>query len=138
MFAEINGTELIQLLLNLTINALQCTTEPHEVEIHGRRQMTPLELDRITDGAESLFLNREGFANRPPMIVISVRDSGPGIAPNVLPRIFEAGFTTKGERKGTGLGLAIVQRFVRESLGALHVQTRVGSGTTFTVYLPGK
>jgi signal transduction histidine kinase len=138
MFAEINGTELIQLLLNLTINALQCTTEPHEVEIHGRRQMNPLDVDRIVDGPENLLLNRDGFLNRPPMVVISVRDNGPGISPDILPRIFEAGFTTKGERKGTGLGLAIVQRFIRESHGALHVQTRVGGGTTFTVYLPGK
>jgi signal transduction histidine kinase len=138
LFAEINGTELIQLLLNLTINALQCTTEPHEVEIHGRRLAVPLELDHVVVGPENLFLNREGFANRPPLIVISVRDNGPGIAPEVLPRIFEAGYTTKGERKGTGLGLAIVHRFVRESQGGLQVQTRVGSGTTFTVYLPGK
>jgi signal transduction histidine kinase len=138
LFADINGTELIQLLLNLTINALQCTTEPHEVEIHGRRLSTSLELERVADGPESLFLNREGFANRPPLVVISVRDNGPGIPPEVLPRIFEAGFTTKSERKGTGLGLAIVQRFVLESHGGLHVQTRVGSGTTFTVYLPAK
>lgn len=138
LFADINGTELIQLLLNLTINALQCTTEPHEVEIHGRRLSTSLDLERVADEPESLFLNREGFANRPPLVVISVRDNGPGIPPEVLPRIFEAGFTTKNERKGTGLGLAIVQRFVRESHGGLHVQTRVGSGTTFTVYLPAK
>ncbi len=138
LFAEINGTELIQLLLNLTINALQCTTEPHEVVVHGTRLMTPLAVDQFLDGPESQFLNREGFANRPPLIAISVRDNGPGIAPEILPRIFEAGFTTKGERKGTGLGLAIVQRFVRESQGGMHLQTKMGSGTTFTVYLPGK
>jgi two-component system, sensor histidine kinase and response regulator len=138
LFAEINGTELIQLLLNLTINALQCTTDPHEVEIHGHRLMAPLELDRASDGPESLFLNRDGFANRPPLIVISIRDNGPGIPAEILPKIFDAGFTTKGERKGTGLGLAIVHRFVRESRGGLQVQTRVGSGTTFTVYLPGQ
>jgi two-component system, sensor histidine kinase and response regulator len=138
LFAEINGTELIQLLLNLTINALQCTTDPHEVEIHGRRLMAPLELDRASDGPENLFMNRDGFANRPPLIVISVRDNGPGIPAEILPKIFDAGFTTKGDRKGTGLGLAIVHRFVRESRGGLQVQTRVGSGTTFTVYLPGQ
>jgi signal transduction histidine kinase len=138
LFADINGTDLIQLLLNLTINALQCTLEPHEVEIHGRRLLSALELGRIADGPESLFLNREGFANRPPLIVISIRDNGPGIPPEVLPRIFEAGYTTKSERKGTGLGLAIVQRFVHECHGGLHVQTRVGYGTTFTVYLPAK
>jgi signal transduction histidine kinase len=136
--ADINGTELIQLLLNLAINALQATSEPHEVEIHGHRLTQPLDLGLIADTPESRFLNREGFNNRAPLVAITVRDNGPGIAPDILPRIFEPGFTTKPERKGTGLGLAIVQRFVVDNRGALHVQTHAGSGTTFTVYLPGK
>jgi two-component system, sensor histidine kinase and response regulator len=136
--ADINGTELIQLLLNLAINALQASSEPHEVEIHGHRLTQPLDLGLIADTPESRFLNREGFNNRAPLVAITVRDNGPGIAPEILPRIFEPGFTTKPERKGTGLGLAIVQRFVVDNHGALHVQTHAGSGTTFTVYLPGR
>ena len=55
----------------------------------------------------------------------------------MLPKIFQPYFTTKGPRQGTGLGLSIVQRLVKEGNGALHVQTRVGEGSTFTVYLPG-
>jgi two-component system, sensor histidine kinase and response regulator len=136
--AEINGTELIQLLLNLAINALQATPEPHEVEIHGRRLRQPLDLDHLVDTSESRFINRDGFCNQEPLVAITVRDNGPGIPATVLPRIFEPGFTTKPERKGTGLGLVIVQRFIVENRGGLHVQTHLGSGTTFTVYLPGK
>jgi signal transduction histidine kinase len=67
---------------------------------------------------------------------MSVRDDGPGIPPEILPKIFEPYFTTKGARNGTGLGLNIVQRLVKEAKGALHVHTRHGEGTTFTVYLP--
>jgi signal transduction histidine kinase len=65
-----------------------------------------------------------------------VRDNGPGIPTEVLPKIFHPYFTTKGPRQGTGLGLNIVQRLVKEANGALHVHTEQGQGTTFTVYLP--
>src|SRR3989454_259361 len=51
--AEINGTDLIQILLNLTINALQCCPEPHQVEIYGQHLTQPLDLSRIPDGPES-------------------------------------------------------------------------------------
>ena len=66
-----------------------------------------------------------------------VRDTGPGIPAEVLPKIFQPYFTTKGPRQGTGLGLNIVQRLVKEGNSALHVHTRLGKGSTFTVYLPG-
>ena len=65
-----------------------------------------------------------------------MRDNGPGIPPEVLPKIFHPYFTTKGPRQGTGLGLNIVQRLIKEANGALHVRTETGKGTTFTIYLP--
>ncbi len=133
--AEINGTDLIQILLNLTINALQCTPDAHRVEIGGQRLLQPLDLSRIPDGPESRLVNREGFHNAPPLLAVSVRDNGPGIAPDVLQKIFEPCFTTKSGNKGTGLGLAIVQRFMKEGRGAVHIQTKLGQGTTFTIYL---
>jgi len=68
--------------------------------------------------------------------MVSVCDSGPGIPPEILPKIFQAYFSTKGAHQGTGLGLSIVQRLVKEALGALHVHTQVGQVTTFTLYLP--
>jgi signal transduction histidine kinase len=138
IFAEINGTDLIQLLLNLAINALQCTAEPHLVEIGAERVTRPLDLGAFTDTAESLFLNRDGFRNQAPVLTLTVRDTGPGIPAELLPRIFEPGFTTKPTGKGSGLGLAIVQRFVRENKGGLHIKTRLGEGSTFTVYLPAR
>ena len=82
------------------------------------------------------MLNVESFDNTPPLLMISVRDDGPGIPPETLPKIFEAYFSTKGAQQGTGLGLNIVQRLIKEARGALHVHTQVGEGTTFTVYLP--
>jgi signal transduction histidine kinase len=75
--------------------------------------------------------------NSVPLVKFQVRDTGPGIPTDVLPKIFQAFFTTKGSREGTGLGLSIIQRLVKEGNGALHCHTEVGEGTTFTVYLPG-
>ena len=134
--AEINGTDLIQILLNLVINALQCSQEPHRVEIHAQRLAQPLDLSQFQDGPESAFINREGLHNVSPLLALSVQDNGPGIPSDVLPKIFQPFFTTKSGNKGTGLGLAIVHRFVKEGKGAIHLETRVGKGTTFTVYLP--
>jgi signal transduction histidine kinase len=123
-------------LLNLTVNAFQCSAVSHRVTIEGRALREPLDLTTFKDGPEARFLNVESFANVAPLLQISVRDNGPGIPTEILPKIFQPYFTTKGARQGTGLGLNIVQRLVKEAKGALHVQTRVGEGTTFTVYLP--
>jgi PAS domain S-box-containing protein len=67
---------------------------------------------------------------------IAVRDSGSGIAPHVLPRIFEPFFTTKEHDTGTGLGLAITTGIVEQHGGFIEVDTEVGRGTTFRIYLP--
>jgi len=133
---RMNGTDLIQILLNLTVNAFQCTAKPHAVEISGKTLSHPLELTAFKDGPTARLLNVENFANTPPLLVLSVRDTGPGIATELLPKIFQPYFTTKSARQGTGLGLNIVQRLIKESGGALHLQTEVGKGTTFSVYLP--
>ncbi|NTU60266.1 MAG: PAS domain-containing protein, partial [Deltaproteobacteria bacterium] len=67
---------------------------------------------------------------------LSVRDTGPGIPPAVLGRIFEPYFTTKPAGKGTGLGLAVVQGVVTNLGGTVSVESRPGEGTTFEVLLP--
>jgi signal transduction histidine kinase len=133
---RMNGTDVIQVLLNLTINALQCTPRAHSVEIEGRVLHEPLDLTALKDGPQDRMLNVEGFDDTAPLLMISVRDNGPGIPPGTLPNIFQAYFTTKGKRQGTGLGLSIVQRLIKEAMGVLHVHTKEGEGTTFTVYLP--
>jgi two-component system, sensor histidine kinase and response regulator len=134
---KINGTDLIQVLLNLAVNAFQCSPQPHRVEVGGEVLREPLELKLFKDGLNDRLLNVENMDNTAPLVKIWVRDNGPGIPPEVLPKIFHPYFTTKGPREGTGLGLNIVQRLVKEANGALHVHTKQGEGTTFTIYLPG-
>ena len=72
---------------------------------------------------------------------IQVIDTGPGIPEKLLPKIFQPFFTTKGttkkgEAKGTGLGLAICKEIVEHHKGRIEVQSEVGKGTTFSIYLP--
>jgi signal transduction histidine kinase len=138
---EVNGANLIQLILNLAINGLQASPTPHRLEIGARRLDQPADLTPFVDGPQARFINREGFRNVPPLTAILVGDTGSGFDPEVLqevfrPRNFGDYFSTKAAQGGTGLGTVIVQRFVREAQGALHVQTEPGRGTVFTVYLP--
>ena len=69
-------------------------------------------------------------------VSVSVEDSGTGIEPEILSRIFEPFFTTKGVNKGTGLGLSQVYGFAKQSGGEVAVVSTVGTGSTFTLYLP--
>jgi signal transduction histidine kinase len=134
---KVSGTDVIQILQNLAINAFQCSPQPHRVEIGGEVLRAPLDLTTFKDGPNDRLLNVESMENTVPLVKFWVRDTGPGITPEVLPKIFQPYFTTKGPREGTGLGLNIVQRLIKEGNGALHVHTKPGEGTTFTVYLPG-
>jgi signal transduction histidine kinase len=133
---KINGTDLIQVLLNLAVNAFQCAPVPHRVDVGGELLHEPLDLTKFKDGMNDRLLNVENMNNTAPLVKLWVRDNGPGIPPEVLPKIFHPYFTTKGPRQGTGLGLNIVQRLIKEADGALHVRTVVGEGTAFTIYLP--
>jgi signal transduction histidine kinase len=123
-------------LLNLVVNGFQCKSQPHRVEVGGEVLIEPLDLTLMKDGESDRLLNVENLKNNAPLAKLWVRDTGGGIPPEILPKIFQPYFTTKGPRQGTGLGLNIVHRLIKESSGALHVQTRQGEGTTFTVYLP--
>lgn len=107
---NVNAAEVEQVLLNLTINAMHAMPNGGQIEI--------------------------GCEDRGDDVVIWVKDSGTGIPPEVLPRIFDFAFTTKGE-KGSGLGLAISKQIVEGHEGSLRVETELGKGTTFTVELPG-
>ena len=138
MTVTMNGTDLIQLLLNHCVNAFQCANQPHTVALTGEVIAAPLEPAQIQDGTASRWMNVENFDNTAPLVAFRVRDTGPGIPAEILPRIFDPYFTTKSAKQGTGLGLSIVQRLVKSARGLLHVQTQQGAGTTFTVYLPAR
>ncbi len=134
---KIGGTEMIQVLLNLTINAFQASTKPQTVFITAERFDAKLPINTFHDSPTERFIGLDSFDNTGPLAALSVIDQGPGIPRDVLSRIFEAYFTTKAEA-GTGLGLAIVTRLVRHHHGLIHVKTTLGAGTCFTVYLPAK
>lgn len=69
-------------------------------------------------------------------VFVSIRDTGAGIKPENLPRIFDPGFTTKGVGVGTGLGLSICYRIITKHNGKLHVKSEIGVGTEFIIELP--
>jgi PAS domain S-box-containing protein len=100
--------------------------------------------DAMPDGGELRFTARNTLASglgdkgrlEGEFVTVEARDTGTGIAPDILPRIFEPFFTTKGVDKGTGLGLSQVYGFVRQAGGDLKVDSRLGEGAIFTLYLP--
>src|SRR4030095_407435 len=63
VIAEINGTDFLQILLNITINALQASEDPHRVEIRARRLEHPVALSELVDSGSERLINREAFAN---------------------------------------------------------------------------
>src|SRR5213080_5613413 len=69
-------------------------------------------------------------------VAIRVSDTGVGIAPDILPHVFEPYFTTKEVGKGTGLGLSQVYGFAKQSGGTATIASTVGRGTVITLYLP--
>lgn len=119
-------TQLHQVVMNL------CTNAYHAMRDQGGELELRLERRRLA--GEDLL----GFAElkEGDYVVLSVRDTGHGIPPEILDRIFEPYFTTKEVGEGTGLGLSVVHGIVRQMGGAIHVESRVAQGTTFRIYLP--
>ncbi|MGM0576205.1 MAG: ATP-binding protein [Myxococcota bacterium] len=116
-------TEMHQVLLNLVTNA------EHAMRSEGGVLEIGLEdLEVASDAPPPLEPG--------PHAVLSVRDTGAGMADEVLERLFEPFFTTKGVGEGTGMGLAVVHGVVRSHRGAITVTSEVGEGTTFRVWLP--
>ncbi|MCO6419161.1 ATP-binding protein, partial [Siccirubricoccus sp. KC 17139] len=122
---RIDPGQLDQLLLNLVANARQAMPEGGRLRI-------------ATGHAVVLRAAGEGAGGLPPgrYAVLEVADSGGGIPPEILPRLFEPFFTTRPEKGGTGLGLATVQGIVAQAGGQIGVTSRVGEGTCFRIHLP--
>ena len=119
-------TQLQQVLLNL------CTNAAHAMHVTGGRLQVRL---------EAVVVDAPMITQRPelqpgPSVCITVTDTGHGIPPEVMERIFEPFFTTKGPGEGTGMGLALVHGIITDHGGAVLVDSVVGQGTTFTIYLP--
>jgi two-component system, sensor histidine kinase and response regulator len=131
-------TDLIQILLNLTNNALKCTETPHQVEVEGQVLGESLRAEAFEGGANQRFVNAERFHNAGPLLALSIRDTGPGIPEEIMSKLFQPYFTTQAKSGGTGLGLCIVHRLVREANGGVQVRSTPGKGTVFTVYLPAQ
>lgn len=120
--AAVNRSEIQQVLTNLITNAIHAMPTGGHIAIDVREEQT-----RAPE---------EKHARPQCYVVLSVRDSGTGIAPDVLPKIFDPFFTTKDVGQGTGLGLSVAYGIVRDHNGWVNVHTRLGEGTTFSVYLP--
>jgi signal transduction histidine kinase len=120
--AAVNRSEIQQVLTNLITNAIQATLKGGRIDIDVRHERT-----RAPE-------EKHGRARD--YVVLSVNDNGTGIAPDVLPKIFDPFFTTKDVGQGTGLGLSVAYGIVRDHNGWVKVNTRLGEGTTFSVYLP--
>lgn len=135
LIPHIDATDLIQILLNLSINAFQSTDQKQTVwVVADTLDCVPVFPDPA-DPRTEVFLGRDTFRHAGPVVTIGVLDQGAGIPPEVIQRMFEPYYTTKSDR-GTGLGLAIVARLVQTHGALLHMKTRVGEGTTATLYLP--
>lgn len=89
-------------------------------------------LDAMPKGG-SLYLTVRGT---PEAVTVEVRDTGEGISPEILPRLFEPWVTTKSVGRGTGLGLSIVRDIIRGHAGSIDVQTSPDAGASFTIQLP--
>jgi two-component system, sensor histidine kinase and response regulator len=131
----IHGTDLIQILLNLVINACQSTSKPHRVRVSAALLPGGVDHSRLADGLHTFFLNRQGFGDPSPAVEICVEDDGPGIEVTPIAKAFEAFYTTKAEGEGTGLGLTIVQHLVEQARAGLYVKSVPGKGTRFQLYV---
>lgn len=113
-----DATQLLQVLQNLCINAQHAMMpQGGELTLHAQNVSR-------ADGMPG------------PCVQITVSDTGSGIPPDILPKIFNPFFSTKAPGEGSGLGLPTVKRIIEAHHGILTVETQVGKGTTFSVFLP--
>ena len=118
-------SQIHQVLLNFAMNAQHAMADGGTFSV-ATRNISERDAQR---------LDRQGMLAAE-YVLIEVSDTGTGIAPDVIEKIFEPYFTTKDVGKGTGLGLATVYGFVKQSSGYIYVDSELGRGTTFRIYLP--
>ncbi|MEY2518727.1 MAG: two-component system, cell cycle sensor histidine kinase and response regulator CckA [Verrucomicrobiota bacterium] len=124
---EGDPTQLHQILLNLSVNARDAMLVGGTLTISARNFPVDENYASMTPGAKP-----------GPHVLFEVRDTGTGIAPQIIDQIFDPFFTTKELGRGTGLGLSTVIGIVKSHGGFMTVESEIGRGTTFKVYLPAK
>jgi len=118
----IDADQIKQVVMNMLVNAQQAVQEKGSIAIGTRRAVEPQASGE--------------FARPTPMVEISIIDTGCGIPEQNLRRIFDPFFTSKVVGKGTGLGLSVSHGIVEAHGGRIEVQSKVGEGSTFRVFLP--
>ncbi|HEX7928971.1 MAG TPA: PAS domain-containing protein, partial [bacterium] len=116
-----------QVLMNLAVNARDAM--PHGGTLTFETEARVLDASRLRD---------QPWARPGAFVALRVKDTGEGMAPDVLEHIFEPFYTTKPVGKGTGLGLSTVYGIVQQHSGAIEVQSVPGTGTEFTIYWPAR
>ncbi len=120
-----NSTHLHQVLLNLCINARDAMPHGGALTLSAENQMLDAHYAYLSPGLMP-----------GPYVILTVRDTGIGIPPEIKDRIFEPFFSTKSSEEGTGLGLSTVSGIVQNHGGFVNVHSEPGKGTAFRVYLP--
>lgn len=124
---EGDDTQLHQVFMNLCVNARDAMSAGGELIIKAENMLV-----------DDLHQQMHPGISLGPHVVISVMDTGAGMSPETLQRIFDPFFTTKPPSQGTGLGLAAVMGIVKSHGGLVEVQSTVGRGSQFSVYLPAE
>jgi PAS domain S-box-containing protein len=122
---EADATQIHQVLTNLCVNARDAMPRGGTLTV----TMRPVVLDE-------LYAQMNIDARPGPYVVITVADTGVGMAPHVLDHLFEPFFTTKDVGKGTGLGLSTAHSIIKQHGGFIEVESELGRGARFKVYLP--
>lgn len=121
--ACVDPTQLQNALLNLAFNARDAMPE-------GGTLTIATGTEHVTEADQQRGLEPGAF------VVVTVADTGHGMAPKILERVFEPLFTTKESGNGAGLGLSMVYGFIKQSGGHVSIRSEVGRGTVVTLYLP--
>ncbi|MGO8952653.1 MAG: response regulator [Rhodomicrobium sp.] len=124
-FVKADEGQLFQVVMNLAVNARDAMADGGEIAIRTAN----------VSERESLSLKDRGL-DRGEYVLCEVKDTGTGIKPEHLDKIFDPFFSTKEVGKGTGLGLSTVYGIVKQTGGTVVVDSQMGVGTTFRIYLP--
>ena len=119
-------TQIHQVILNL------CTNAGHAMQENGGTLYVGLTNEKLGPN----FTSNIPDASTDDYVKIEVKDTGHGIPPELIERLFEPFFTTKGPGEGTGMGLAVVHGIVKSMKGEIIVESVLGKGSAFSVYLP--